>query len=402
MKARLEPQYLVVAVSLDPRCRGLVTSSKIPRISWESEVCGKELGGTGGIEGERSGERWGGLFRGEHHYSLDDKGRIVLPQTFRAALGRRVVVTRGLDECVAVYAPQEWARNEKKLRGLSVSRRDFVRFVLASAEDVELDRQALEQASRRLERFGGAVTLIRENFAAIRAVLVSQGIDRVDGVLFDLGASTMQFADPQRGFSFSVAGPLDMRMDRRQHMTAAELVNGLAERDLADLIWRYGEERWSRRIARGIGRARPLATTVDLAEVVRRAIPRRAWPRTIHPATRTFQALRIAVNDELSNLENAIPAAAEVLREAGRLCAITFHSLEDRTIKHTFLRLSRGCTRSSGSSACTNGGKRWLRGLTKKPITPTPEEIERNPRARSAKLRAAERLLDPDVGKLAR
>ncbi|TMJ03798.1 MAG: 16S rRNA (cytosine(1402)-N(4))-methyltransferase RsmH [Bacillati bacterium ANGP1] len=257
---------------------------------------------------------------------------------------------------------------------------------------IDRDEQALEQASRRLERFGGAVTLIRENFAAIRAVLLSQGIDRVDGVLFDLGASTMQFADPQRGFSFSVAGPLDMRMDRRQRLTASELVNGLAERDLADLIWRYGEERWSRRIARGIVRARPLATTVELAEVVRRAIPRRAWPRTIHPATRTFQALRIAVNDELSNLDNAIPAAAEVLREAGRLCAITFHSLEDRTIKHTFLRLSRGCTRSPGSSACTNGGKRWLRVLTKKPITPTPEEIERNPRARSAKLRAAERI----------
>lgn len=259
---------------------------------------------------------------------------------------------------------------------------------------IDRDDAALELASRRLARFGDAVTLIRENFAAIKTVLRSQGIDRVDGVLFDLGASTMQFAGPERGFSFVAGGPLDMRMDRRQHLTAADLVNGPPERDLADLIWRYGEERWSRRIARAIVRARPLRTTGELAEVVRRAIPRRAWPRRIDAATRTFQALRIAVNDELSNLDNAIPDAAEVLREAGRLCAITFHSLEDRTIKHTFLRLSRGCTCPPGSSACTCGGKRWLRVLTKTPITPTPEELARNPRARSAKLRAAERLQD--------
>src|SRR3989442_2227371 len=156
---------------------------------------------------------------------------------------------------------------------------------------IDRDEQALEQASRRLERFGGAVTLVRENFAAIRAVLVSQGIDRVDGVLFDLGASTMQFADPERGFSFSVAGPLDMRMDRRQRLTAAELVNGLAERDLADLIWRYGEERWSRRIARGIFRARPLARTGELAEVVRPGIPRGGCARGVPPHTRAMRHL---------------------------------------------------------------------------------------------------------------
>lgn len=264
---------------------------------------------------------------------------------------------------------------------------------------IDRDDQALELASRRLARFGEAVTLVRENFAAIKAVLSSLGIDRVDGVLFDLGASTMQFAGPERGFSFTADGPLDMRMDRRQHVTAATLVNRLPERELADLIWRYGGERWSRRIARVIMRARPLHTTGELAEVVRRAIPRRAWPRSIDAATRTFQALRIAVNDELSNLDNAIPDAAEVLREAGRLCAITFHSLEDRTIKHTFLRLSRGCTCPPGSSACTCGGKRWLRVLTKTPVTPTPEELARNPRARSAKLRVAERL-PGDVGKL--
>jgi len=259
---------------------------------------------------------------------------------------------------------------------------------------IDWDDQALELASRRLARFGEAVTLVRENFATIATVLRSQGIDRVDGVLFDLGASTMQFASPERGFSFAAGGPLDMRMDRRQRMTAADLVNGLSERDLADVIWRFGEERWSRRIARAIVRARPLRSTEDLADVIRRAIPRRGWPRAIDPATRTFQALRIAVNEELVNLDKAIADAAEALRESGRLCAITFHSLEDRTIKHTYLRLSRGCTCAPGSSACTCGGKRWLRILTKKPVMPTPEEVARNPRARSAKLRVAQRVPD--------
>ena len=258
---------------------------------------------------------------------------------------------------------------------------------------IDRDEVAVEAAAARLARFGEAVVLVRQNYAAIKEVLRTLGLDQVDGVLFDLGASSMQFADPTRGFSFQEAGPLDMRMDRRQRVTAADLVNRLGERELADLIWRYGEERWSRRIARAIVGSRPIYTTQALAEVVAGSIPRRQWPRGIHPATRTFQALRIALNDELLNLEKALPDAAEVLREAGRLCAMTFHSLEDRTIKHTFLRLSRGCTCPPGASACTCGGKQWLRILTKKPVLPSPEEVQRNPRARSAKLRAAERIV---------
>lgn len=257
---------------------------------------------------------------------------------------------------------------------------------------IDRDDEAGAEASRKLQRFGEAVVIVRENFAAIKEVLSSVGLLQVDGILFDLGASSMQFEDADRGFSFAVTGPLDMRMDRRQPLTAAEFVNRLPEEDLAGLIWRYGEERWSRRIARAIVRARPLLTTTALAEVIAGAIPRRAWPRGIHPATRTFQALRIAVNDELLNLENAIADAAEALREAGRLCAITFHSLEDRTVKHTFLRLSRGCTSPPGTSASSAHERRRLRILTKKPITPSPEEVARNPRARSAKLRAAERI----------
>lgn len=258
---------------------------------------------------------------------------------------------------------------------------------------IGLDRDdvALTVARSRLRRYGEAAVLVRANYAAIKEVLAEQGLRQVDGVLFDLGASSMQFEDPERGFSFQTAGPLDMRMDRSQPGTAADLVNGLPEGKLADLIWRYGEERFSRRIARAIVRARPVRTTVDLAEVVARAVPGR-WPPGRHPATRTFQALRIAVNDELLNLDKAIPDAAEVLRGAGRLCAITFHSLEDRMIKHTFLRLSRGCTHPPGASASDMSGRPCLRILTKRPVTPSREEVTRNPRARSAKLRAAERL----------
>jgi 16S rRNA (cytosine1402-N4)-methyltransferase len=256
---------------------------------------------------------------------------------------------------------------------------------------LDRDEVALEAARSRLRRFGEAAVLVRANNAAIKEVLRSQGLHEVDGILFDLGASSMQFDDPGRGFSFQLPGPLDMRMDRSQKTTAADLVNGLPERELADLIFRYGEERFSRRIARAVLRARPVTTTVELADIVARSVPGR-WPRGRHPATRTFQALRIAVNDELLNLDNAIPDAAEVLRGAGRLCAITFHSLEDRLIKHTFLRLSRGCTHPPGASASIPSGKPCLRILTKKPVAPSREEILRNPRARSAKLRAAERV----------
>ncbi|HEV8354169.1 MAG TPA: 16S rRNA (cytosine(1402)-N(4))-methyltransferase RsmH [bacterium] len=257
---------------------------------------------------------------------------------------------------------------------------------------IDRDDDAIALASQRLARFGEAVVIVRENFAAIKEVLSAVGLARVDGVLFDLGASSMQFASSERGFSFAAGGPLDMRMDRRQPLRAADLVNRMSERDLADVIYRYGQDRWSRRIARAIVGNRPVATAAELAEIVSRAVPRRSWPRGIHPATRTFQALRIAVNDELTNLENAIPDAAEVLRESGRLCAITFHSLEDHTIKHTFLRLSRGCARSPGSSADISEGKPCLRILTKKPVVPSPQELASNPRARSAKLRAAERI----------
>jgi 16S rRNA (cytosine1402-N4)-methyltransferase len=187
-----------------------------------------------------------------------------------------------------------------------------------------------------------------------------------------------------------------MRMDRSAGPTAADLVNTLSEEELADLIYKYGEERFSRRIARTIVRRRPLATTAELADAVGAAIPRRMWPRGIHPATRTFQALRIATNDELDDLAQALPDAVGSLREAGRLCVITFHSLEDRILKHTLLRLSRGCTCPPGSPTCSCGGGRLVRVLTRKPVTPSQAEVAANPRARSAKLRVAERLPSDD------
>jgi len=257
---------------------------------------------------------------------------------------------------------------------------------------LDWDDAALAVAAQRLQRFGEALITVRENFAALGTVLAHLKVERVDGILFDLGASTMQFADPERGFSFGTTGSLDMRMDRRLPSTAADYINRHSEREVADVLWRYGQERWSRRIARAIYASRPIRTTTALADVVAGAIPRRAWPARIHPATRTFQALRIAVNDELANLEQTIPDAVEALRGAGRLCAITFHSLEDHIVKHTFLRLSRGCTRTPGSSTRVPSFPPKVRVLTRKPVTPSLEEVRRNPRARSAKLRVAERL----------
>jgi 16S rRNA (cytosine1402-N4)-methyltransferase len=205
----------------------------------------------------------------------------------------------------------------------------------------------------------------------------------VDGIVYDLGVSSLQFDDPSRGFSFQFEGPLDMRIDRQSGgPTARELLHELPEKDLARIIREYGEERWARQIGRHIVRARKgqsMETTRDLAEIVARAIPRRFWPRRIHPATRTFQALRIAVNQELEGLEAALETAVGSLKPGGRICVLAFHSLEDRVAKQVFRRLA-----APGAVPAVNI-------LTRRPVTPSAEETARNPRARSAKLRAAER-----------
>ncbi len=224
--------------------------------------------------------------------------------------------------------------------------------------------------------------LIHGNFSALKQHLRSVGVTEVDGVIFDLGVSSAQLDRPERGLSFLTDGPLDMRMDPREGRTAADLVAHLPERELADLIYKYGEERYSRRIARAIvesRKAHPLRTTFDLASVISRAVPAAYRHGRIHCATRTFQALRIAVNQELDVIEGAIRDAASVLAPGGRLCVISFHSLEDRIAKHTFRSLSTGPEAS-------------LKILTKKPQVPSEEESRVNPRARSAKLRVAEKL----------
>ncbi len=251
------------------------------------------------------------------------------------------------------------------------------------------DPQALELASQRLSEFGDRVVLVHASYTRLIDESRKLGWESVNGILFDLGVSSMQIDTPGRGFSFQSEGPLDMRFDPRQSRDAASLVNGLPEKELADLIWRYGEERNARRIASAICRARPIATTTELAEVIRRAVGQR---ERIHPATRTFQALRIAVNEELQAIETALPQAVELLAPGGRLAVISFHSLEDRLIKQFFRRESSDCICPPEQPVCTCGHRAVIRELTRRPVTPKEEEVLQNPRARSARLRVAEKL----------
>jgi 16S rRNA (cytosine1402-N4)-methyltransferase len=245
---------------------------------------------------------------------------------------------------------------------------------------VDRDPDALARARETLAPWSDRVELVHADYKALDEVLDRLQIAQVDGTLADLGVSSMQFDEPGRGFSFQRDEPLDMRMDRTAGDTAADLVARSSERELADAIFQYGEERFSRRIARAIVAGRqeaPVATTGRLASIVRRAIPRR-HPVRIDPATRTFQALRIWVNRELDGLDRFIETAARRLRGGARLVVITFHSLEDRIVKHTLRALQQ-----------RDG---LVQVLTKKPLVPSDDEIERNPRSRSAKLRAAERM----------
>src|SRR5262245_26225279 len=239
---------------------------------------------------------------------------------------------------------------------------------------IDQDETALSSAKVMLESFGSRVVLVNSNFRSVRAIAETQGFLECDGVLADIGLSSMMVDDPSRGFSFIHEGPLDMRMDRNQSLTAAEVVNTYSEKEIADIIYKYGEERRSRPIARSIVRSRPLQRTTDLVRAIER-VSRGARYGQIHPATRTFQALRIHVNDELRSLEHFIDSAMGIVRAGGRVVVITFHSLEDRIVKQRF-RVS-----------AVPG-----RVLTKKVVTASDEEVRRNPRARSAKLRAWERI----------
>jgi len=256
---------------------------------------------------------------------------------------------------------------------------------------IDADPEALERARARLGRFGAAVALVQGNFRDVDVICRERGFDPVNGVLFDLGLSSLQLGAAGRGFSFQREGPLDMRFGPGQALTASYFVNEAPEAELVDVLWRFGEEKESRRIARAIVRSRPLRTTTELAKAVEQAVGRRPGRQT-HPATRTFQALRIAVNQELATLTEALPRAHGLLGFGSRLVVISYHSLEDRIVKQFIARESRDCICPPRQPVCTCGHKATLRPVTRGALRPSAEEVRRNPRARSAKLRVAERL----------
>lgn len=257
---------------------------------------------------------------------------------------------------------------------------------------IDRDPSAVEAARTLLSGFVPPPALVHGDFGDVARIAREAGFEEVHAVLFDLGISSTQLDDPERGFSFRADGPLDMRMDPTAPVTAERLVNQLTERELAELIRRLGEERWASRIAQFIVRRRPLRTTRQLAEAVEAAIPRAAWPRDIHPATRTFQALRMSVNDELGSLERGLSGALQILTPGGRMAAISFHSLEDGMVKAFFNAESKDCLCPPQQPVCTCAHRASLRVLTRKPVRPSEEEVAANPRSRSARLRAAERI----------
>ncbi len=297
------------------------------------------------------------------------------------------------DEVLAALAPKNGGIYVDGTFGLG----GYTLALLESADcrvlGIDRDPDAVARGADLAARFPGRLTLRQARFGDMAEVARADGIDRVDGVALDLGVSSPQIDDPARGFSFRADGPLDMRMERAGR-SAADLVNTLSEGELADLILDLGEERHARRVARAIVAARPLKTTGELAAVVRRAVPRSA--DGIDPATRTFQALRLAVNEELDELDRGLAAAEVLLAPGGRLAAVSFHSLEDRRVK-TFLtgRAGAGPRPSRHLPETGDATEPTFRLLTRKPVTPSPAEIDRNPRARSARLRAAERTSAP-------
>ncbi|MDQ3956857.1 MAG: 16S rRNA (cytosine(1402)-N(4))-methyltransferase RsmH [Actinomycetota bacterium] len=257
---------------------------------------------------------------------------------------------------------------------------------------IDRDPDALEASRSRLSRHTARVRLVRDDFENLASVLERLGIETVRGVLLDLGVSSPQLDAAHRGFSYRLDGPLDMRMDPRQRLSAHDVVNGYEEKDLARVISRYGEERFAKRVARAIVAKRPIETTSELAETVRGAIPAATRRTGGHPAKRTFQAIRIEVNGEITRLEEVLPQTVDVLEPGGRLVVIAYHSLEDRIVKRFLNDRASGCICPPDLPVCRCGAEATIKVLTRKPVTPSGEEMEQNPRARSAKLRAAERL----------
>lgn len=270
----------------------------------------------------------------------------------------------------------------------------------ASAPDGELigfdrDEEAIAVARERLSVFGGRVRIIHRNFAGIAQALAEIGVDGIDGFVLDLGVSSHQLDRDERGFSFMHDAPLDMRMDRSSGQSAADLVNTLPEAELYRIISEYGEERWAKRVASFIVKARderPIETTLELVDVIKGAIPKAKWEERLHPATRTFQALRIAVNEELKSLEEGLQGLLSLLKQGGRGAVISFHSLEDRIVKEGFRAAATACTCPKELPICICGRVPRFKLVTRKPITAGEAEVAANPRSRSAKLRVVEKI----------
>ena len=261
---------------------------------------------------------------------------------------------------------------------------------------IDQDEDAVKAASERLAPYRDRVIIVRDNFRNIRQVMNDRNIRHADGILLDLGVSSYQIDNPERGFSYMQDAPLDMRMDRRGSATAADLVNGLPERELCRILRDFGEERFAGSIAARIVKEREKAairTTGELVRIVRNSIPKKFQDAGGHPAKRTFQALRIALNDELAAVEDAVDEMIDLLGNGGRLCIITFHSLEDRIVKNAFRTNEHPCTCPPDFPVCVCGKKPKGKVITKKPILPGMEEMERNPRAKSAKLRVFEKIV---------
>jgi len=260
---------------------------------------------------------------------------------------------------------------------------------------IDRDPSAIERAGQRLRPFADRVTLVHGNFGDVSSILDSMGIAGVDGMLFDLGVSSPQLDEAERGFSYMLDAPLDMRMDSTAALSAYEVVNTWEESRLNRILWDYGEERYARRITAAILAARarkPVESTQELVEIIKSAMPAAALREKQHPAKRSFQAIRIAVNDELGEVERMMETAPDKLNKGGRLCVISFHSLEDRIVKNGIARRENGCTCPREAPICTCGFVQTLKSVSRKPVIPSEEEIERNPRSRSAKLRVAERV----------
>ncbi len=288
-----------------------------------------------------------------------------------------------LNEAIELLSPQEGGTYVDCTLGGGGHAKEILELIGPTGRLIGLDKDetALNRSKEYLAAFAHQVTLVHSDFRHVADLLKDLGIHEVDGILFDLGVSSFQVSKPERGFSYMEDAELDMRMDQRARVSAADLVNNLPEKELADIIFRYGEERWSRRIASFIVDRRKksaITTTSQLVDIIKAAIPARARRRGPHPARRTFMALRIAVNDELAAVEEGLKTGVSLLNEGGRIVVISFHSLEDRIAKFTFREYA-------------SQPERVLRILTKKPLVPGDEEVEDNPRARSAKLRAAEK-----------